>query len=70
MHDLSTIYKKVKRIVKTLGKEYFVYDENSKFYPYQPILSDVEIISLAITAYSGPSDPTIPIWSDPLIPEH
>lgn len=62
MHDLSTIYKKVKRIVKTLGKEYFVYDENSKFYPHQPILSDVEIISLAITAEAVQIDSENLLW--------
>lgn len=63
MHDLSSIYKKVKQIIKQQGKEYFVYGDNSKFYPNKPILSDVEIISLAITAEAAQIDSENLLWS-------
>lgn len=63
MHDLSSIYKKVKRIIKSVGKEYFVYGENSKFYPRKPKLSDIDIISLAITAEACQIDSENLLWS-------
>lgn len=63
MHDLSSIYKKVKRIVKQQGKEYFVFGENTRWYPNPPKLSDVEVISLAITAESLQIDSESLLWS-------
>lgn len=63
MHDLDTIYKKVKRILRTTAKEYFEYGENSKFYPNPPKLSDLEIISLAITAEALQIDSENLLWS-------
>lgn len=63
MHDLSSIYKKVKRIIKSAGKEYFVHGDNSRFYPNQPVLSDVEVISLAITAEAAQIDSENLLWS-------
>ena len=63
MHDLSSIYKKVKRIIKSIGKEYFVYGENAKFYPIQPKLSDIDIISLALTAEACQIDSENLLWS-------
>jgi len=50
MHDLKTIYTKVFRTVKSVAKEYFVHGENHRFYPNPPRMSDLSIISLAITA--------------------
>lgn len=33
-----------------MAKEYFVLGANQKFYPNMPVMSDLEIVSLAITA--------------------
>jgi hypothetical protein len=50
MHDLYSIYTKVKRCVSKSLKQYLVNDENVRFYPNQPKMCDVEIISLSITS--------------------
>ena len=50
MHDLYVIYRKVKRCVRSVTKEYLDFSENVEFYPNAPKMSDLEIISLAITA--------------------
>lgn len=53
MHDLIAIYNRVKRILKREGKEYFVFgenQENTRFYPNAPKLSDLGVISLSIAA--------------------
>jgi len=50
MHDLKSIYRKVFRTLRQVAKEYFVYGENHRFYPNAPLMSDLQIISLAITA--------------------
>lgn len=50
MHDLTTIYKKVFNTLQSVAKECFVDGENSRFYPNPPRMSDLQIVSLAITA--------------------
>lgn len=50
MHDLYPIYLKVRRYVKAALKDYLVQGDNLNIYPNLPRMSDLEIISLAITA--------------------
>lgn len=50
MHDLKAIYDKVFNTLKHVAKEYFVHGENHRFYPNPPLMSDLQIVSLAITA--------------------
>lgn len=50
MHDLYSIYRKVKKQVSIHLKQYLEFGENVKHYPNQPKMSDLEIISLAITS--------------------
>lgn len=50
MHDLYSIYTKVKTSLKAIAKDYFVFGENTRFYPNSPKLSDLSVISLSITA--------------------
>lgn len=52
MHDLKTIYTKVFKTLKSIAKDCFVYGENHRFYPNQPQMSDLAIVSLVITAES------------------
>ena len=52
MHDLYVIYAKVKRRVKLAAKDYLDKDGDVMFYSNKPKMSDLEIISLAITAES------------------
>lgn len=50
MHDLVSIYKKVKRILAIVAKDYLVYGENIRHYSNPPRMSDLSVVSLAITA--------------------
>lgn len=50
MHDLYRIYRKVKKAVKIATKENLDKHGNLMFYPHLPKMSDLEIISLSITA--------------------
>jgi len=50
MHDLQAIYNKVRQILMTEVKEYFTFDENTRFYPRLPSMSDLEVISLSIAS--------------------
>ena len=50
MHDLETIYKKVYKTLKEEVPECFPEGENHRKYPNPPKMSDLSIISLAITA--------------------
>jgi hypothetical protein len=52
MHDLSTIYKKVRQTIKFVTKDYFDADGNHRFYPNPPVMSDLDVISLTIAAES------------------
>jgi len=63
MHDLRTIYEKIKSVIRTIGKEYFVYGENTRFYPNSPKLSDLEIISLSLSAEAVQIDSENLLWS-------
>lgn len=50
MHDLYPIYIKVRKQVKKHLKQYLVSGENTRKYSNPPKMSDVEIISLAISS--------------------
>jgi hypothetical protein len=50
MHDLYSIYVKVSKQVKRCLEEYLVDGQNVRFYSHKPKMSDVEVLSLAITA--------------------
>lgn len=50
MHDLSTIYSKVKTSLKCVAKDCFEFGDNHRLYPNPPKMTDLEIISLSITA--------------------
>ena len=63
MHDLPTIYEKIKSTLKSVGKEYFVFGENTKFYPNRPKMSDLEIVSLALCAEALQIDSESLLWS-------
>lgn len=63
MHDLKTIYLKVEEVLKKHTKEYFEKDFNIQFYPNPPIMTDLEIISLSITAECAQIDSENLLWS-------
>ncbi len=63
MHDLYSIYTKVKDTLSSVAKEYFVYGENSRFYPHKPKMSDLSVVSLAITAESLEISSESLLWS-------
>lgn len=50
MHDLAAIYTKVFTTLKREAKDYFPFGENHCFYPNTPKMSDLAVISLAITS--------------------
>jgi len=50
MHDLKTIYTKVRRTIMSLAKDYFDRYGNTRLYSNPPVMSDLDIISLTITA--------------------
>jgi Transposase DDE domain len=50
MHDLYSIYAKVEKCITKSLKQYLVDGKNVRFYPHQPKMSDIEIISLSITS--------------------
>ncbi len=50
MHDLESIYTKVCITIKSLAKDYFDDFGNTRAYPNPPVMSDMEVISLAIAA--------------------
>lgn len=63
MHDLYTNYAKIRKFVKSVLKQYLVDGQNVRFYPNSPKMSDVEIISLAITAECLGIDSENLLWS-------
>ena len=63
MHDLYANYSKVRRQVKVALKQNLVDGENLRFYPNPPNMSDVEIISLSITAECLGIDSENLLWS-------
>ena len=50
MHDLKAIYDKIFDYMNFYAKEYFEFDGNAKFYPRQPKMTDMEVISLSLAA--------------------
>ena len=50
MHDLATIYGKVRNTIQSRTKNFFDGAGNTRTYPNPPKMSDLEVISLAITA--------------------
>ena len=42
MHDLKSIYTKIRRTLKTVAKDCFDSDGNHRYYPNAPSLSDLE----------------------------
>lgn len=63
MHDLRTIYFKVKKEVSKVLKDYLVDAGNLKFYSNAPKMNDVEIISLSITSECLGIDSENLLWS-------
>ncbi len=63
MYDLKVIYNKVKATVQSEAKEYFVFDDNYRNYPNKPKMSDLETVSLAITAECLQIDSENYLWS-------
>ena len=63
MHDLKTIYNKVKRSLKIVAKDYFDCTGNTRFYPNRPKMSDLEIVALAITSECVQVDSENLLWS-------
>ena len=63
MHDLKSIYNKVLNSLNTEAKDYFDNRGNTRYYPNQPKLSDLEIIALAITSECLQIDSENLLWS-------
>ncbi len=63
MHDLFTNYTKIRRFVRTALKQYLVEGQNVRFYSNSSKMSDVEVISLAITAECLAIDSENLLWS-------
>ena len=63
MHDLYSIYTKVLKQVKSCLEEYLVGGGNVRFYSNKPKMSDVEVISLALTAECLGIDSENLLWS-------
>gem|GEM_PF-4262744 len=47
MHDLNTIYEKVKNLISSYCSDTFGRDGGTRFYPNRPKMSDFELISLS-----------------------
>lgn len=52
MHDLKSIYTKIRRTLKVVAKDCFDSAGNSRFYSHVPSMSDLDIICLTLTAES------------------
>lgn len=63
MHDLKAIYTKVRTSILSTAKHCFAYGENHRFYPNPPKMSDLEVISLSITAECLEIDSENLLWS-------
>ena len=63
MHDLKTIYNKVESTLKSQAKEYFGKRGNVQVYPNPPKLSDLQVVSLAITSECLQIDSENLLWS-------
>lgn len=63
MHDLGAIYTKVKSILAKECHEYFPFGGNVQFYPRQPLMTDLELISLVISGECTQIDSENLLWS-------
>ena len=63
MHDLKSNYLKIKKQVRLALKDSLDQRDNLHFYPNSPKMSDLEIISLAITAECLEIDSENLLWS-------
>ena len=63
MHDLYSIYKKVRKTLKAALKQNLVGDGNLIFYSNKPKMSDLEILSLSITSECLGIDSENLLWS-------
>lgn len=63
MHDLKAIYDKVWKQVRLCCKDQHLFGDNFNKYPNPPKMSDLEIISLAITAECLSIDSENLLWS-------
>lgn len=63
MHDLYSIYIKVRKTLKTALKQYLVKGQNLRHYSNPPKMSDLAILSLAITAECLGIDSENLLWS-------
>jgi len=63
MHDIATIYKKVKKIVKTYCSNIFNDECNTRFYPNKPSMNDLEIICLALAGECVNIESECLLWS-------
>lgn len=62
MHDLMTIYRKVRKTLKSALKPYLDTENNLNFYPHLPKMSDLEILSLCVTAECLEIDSESLLW--------
>lgn len=63
MHDLVAIYEKVRDLAKEVLEQYLDKAGNTQFYPNSPKFTDLEVISLAITAECLQIDSENLLWS-------
>ncbi len=63
MHDIKRIYDQVKETLSNHAQQYFAFDENNQFYPNKPSFSDLELVSLALTAECVQIDSENYLWS-------
>ena len=65
MHDLRTSYKKCMKLLRMSCQKLFEYDgkTNTRKYTNKPILSDIEVVCLAITAEALQIDSENLLWS-------
>jgi hypothetical protein len=63
MHDLKRIYDSTLVVLKNHAKENFPFNGNSQFYPKAPLFSDIELVSLAITAECLQIDSENYLWA-------
>ena len=63
MHDLKRIYYVFLKTLTDYAKQNFSFGGNSQFYPKPPLFTDIELVSLAITAESLQIDSENYLWS-------
>ena len=63
MHDLYSIYKKVRKILRAALEQNLVDGGNLQFYPNAPKMSDLDVLSLAVTSECLGIDSENLLWS-------